>query len=87
MKCKLLIVLSLCCMLFCGCNYVKTEETAKTTVEKEQNLIDVSDKNIRIWTDEETGVQYIIYSYKDGYGGMGGITPRLNSVGNVMLGK
>ena len=83
MKCKLLIVLSLCCMLFGGCNYVKTE----ATVEKEQNIIKAKDEDILIWTDEETGVQYIIYSHSAVYGGMGGITPRLNNVGNVMLGK
>ena len=39
--------------------------------------------NIEIWTDEKTGVQYIIYDRKGGYAGMGGITPRYNADGTL----
>lgn len=37
--------------------------------------------------DADTGVHYWIYSHDDGYGGMGGMTPRLNSDGTVMITK
>lgn len=37
---------------------------------------------IDIWTDTETGVQYIICS-GNGYQSMGGITPRLNADGTL----
>ena len=42
-------------------------------------------KNIRIWTDVETGVQYIVYCECSGYCGMGGITPRLNADGTLYI--
>ena len=42
-----------------------------------------TDSDIRFWTDEETGVQYVIYDNYEGYGGMGGITPRLNADGTL----
>lgn len=40
-------------------------------------------KTIYIWTDEETGVQYVIYREKVGYTGFGGITPRLDPDGSL----
>lgn len=40
---------------------------------------------IYIWTDEETGVQYIIYREKLYNAGFGGITPRLNSDGSLYI--
>ena len=45
-----------------------------------------SDKDVSImfWTDEETGVEYVIYSNNsNGYAGQGGITPRLNADGTL----
>lgn len=40
--------------------------------------------DIFIWTDEETGVQYVVYRFivVNG-GGAGGITPRLNADGTL----
>ena len=49
----------------------------KTNIEASSN------SHVEFWTDTETGVQYVIYDKKDGYGGMGGITPRLNSDGTL----
>lgn len=43
------------------------------------------DTHISIWTDPETGVQYIIYSKKWQDAGMGGITPRLNADGSLCV--
>ena len=42
-----------------------------------------SNSNIRIWTDKETGVQYVIYKEEVYKGGLGGITPRLNADGTL----
>ena len=50
-----------------------------------ENITQTSDTDIRIWTDEETGVQYVIYCHAAGYKGMGGITPRLNSDGSLYM--
>ena len=41
--------------------------------------------NIRIWIDEETGVQYVIYCESWGYSGGAGITPRLNADGTLYI--
>ena len=49
------------------------------------NVVGSSNSNIEFWTDEETGVQYIIYDRKSAYGGMGGITPRFNSNGTLYV--
>lgn len=38
-----------------------------------------------IWTDPETGVQYIVYREKCYYAGFGGITPRLNPDGSLFV--
>lgn len=43
-----------------------------------------NDEDVYIWTDKETGVQYVIYSFiVTGGGGAGGITPRLNADGTL----
>ena len=44
-----------------------------------------TDEKIYIWTDKDTGVQYVIYREKTGYAGFGGITPRLNSDGSICV--
>lgn len=69
-------VLMLCLI---GCTTEATTTTNKTNIKQATN------ENIEIWTDTETGVQYIIYDRKAGYGGMGGITPRLNADGTPYI--
>ena len=69
----LIIVVLVLCLV--GCE----SETTKTTIKQE------STSNIHIWTDEETGVQYIVYYEKAGDSGMGGITPRLNADGTLYI--
>lgn len=68
----LVIVLVLC---FGGCVSHEYGEIKENT----------NNKNISIWTDAETGVQYIVYTYRTSRGGMGGITPRLNSDGTLYI--
>lgn len=41
--------------------------------------------NIKDWIDPDTGVHYLVNSDQSGYAGMGGITPRLNPDGSVMV--
>ena len=63
------VILIVCCV---GCSTKDNENKLKT-----------SNSNIEIWTDEKTGVQYIIYDRNSGYAGMGGITPRYNADGTL----
>ena len=53
--------------------------------ENENIKLNSKDTDIRFWTDEETGVQYVIYNHGAGYKGMGGITPRLNADGTLYI--
>ena len=47
------------------------------------NMTETSNMYVEFWTDEETGVQYVVYKQNDGYAGMGGITPRLDADGSL----
>lgn len=49
--------------------------------EEHKPVIKTDNYNIFIWTDEETGVQYIIYDDVN----RGGITPRLNADGTLYI--
>ena len=74
---KLIMAVITLCLMVCLVGCEETTESNKAEPKEE------STSNIFIWIDEETGVQYIIYSDKEGYGGMGGITPRLNADGTL----
>lgn len=65
----IVVILTLCLV---GC-----DDSMENTIKQTDN------DGIYIWIDEETGVQYIIYSKGYGYTGMGGITPRLNADGTL----
>lgn len=58
--------------ILCGCS-------------SNENIERSSNGDVKFWTDEETGVEYIIYSHAGGYAGMGGITPRLNTDGSLYV--
>ena len=49
--------------------------------EEHKPVIKTDNYDITIWTDEETGVQYIIYNDIH----RGGITPRLNADGTLYI--
>lgn len=51
------------------------------------NTVKIYNDDIYEFIDPDTGVHYWIYSHKVPYGGMGGMTPRLNSDGTVMVTK
>lgn len=65
------ILIIVLCLVSCSEN-----ENIKTQEE---------DKDIKIWTDTETNVQYVIYCSEASYAGMGGITPRLNADGTLYI--
>ena len=56
------------------------EAKEKSTHSQGTKLYGANSKDIRIWTDPDTGVQYVIYS---GYRSAGGITPRINLDGTL----
>lgn len=64
--------------LLCLACLTSCDISSKKIKEKDNDVV-------RIWTDEETGVQYVIYreSSLNGYAGFGGITPRLNADGSL----
>ena len=74
---KIIILLFALVLVLClvGC-----EVTAFSDAKLKEDCEDVY-----IWTDKETGVQYIIFDKKKGYAGMGGITPRLNADGSLYI--
>lgn len=78
----LLIIVFALCLVACE---VSGEVSGEVNEPNKPNIKTVSEAKIRIWTDAETGVQYIIYTDQAGYGGMGGITPRLNADGTLYI--
>ena len=75
---KLIIAILAFALILClvGC------EASKTPTESKTQLVKGGTGAISIWTDEETGVQYIIY-HGDNNQYLGGITPRLNADGTL----
>lgn len=51
----------------------------------DREQVGTNDETVYIWTDPETGVQYIVYREKFMNAGFGGITPRLNSDGTICV--
>lgn len=75
---KLIIAILALALILClvGC------EANETPTEIETQLVKWERGAISIWTDEETGVQYIIYHGNNNQY-LGGITPRLNADGTL----
>ncbi len=62
---------------------VNAEALLGNRTDREQ--VGTNDETIYIWTDPETGVQYIVYREKTMNAGFGGITPRLNPDGTICV--
>lgn len=75
----LVIVITAMCFTACG----KNKEEREEDIQKSKTF----KSKTFIITDEETGVQYIVYRETVGYCGMGGITPRYNSDGSLYISK
>ena len=87
---KILVVSAamLCLASITSCDVSETIEDNAVTINEDEADIGVgemSSKKIYIWTDKDTGVQYVVYRDGSGYAGMGGITPRLNSDGSLYV--
>lgn len=82
MKKRFLTLLLCICMCFAlvGCNVPHGTQTSN-----EGNTSKINNDDIYEFVDPDTKVHYWIYSHSSGYSGMGGITPRLNSDGTVMI--
>lgn len=76
---KIIFVILVIVLVFCflGC--------ATQNHDTQNNLSKMDEREIYVWIDEKTGVQYIVYSEKSGYAGTGGITPRLNADGTLYI--
>ena len=80
------ILLSVCfCTLLVGCSIDIDMEEPEAS--KEESILKIDNNDIYEFVDPDTGVHYWIYSHHEGGGGMGGMTPRLNSDGTVMVTK
>lgn len=78
------ILLSVClCTLLVGCSIDIEDPEAS----KEGNILKIDNNDIYEFVDPDTGVHYWIYSHRMGNSGQGGMTPRLNSDGTVMVTK
>ena len=75
-----LLVFGLAATTLIGCSSPTGVETTK-----DNNIEKIYNSDIYEFIDPDTGVHYWIYSHKAGYGGMGGMTPRLNPDGTVMI--
>ena len=75
-----LLVFGLAATTLAGCSNPTVVETTK-----DNNIEKIYNSDIYEFIDPDTGVHYWIYSHKAGYGGMGGMTPRLNPDGTVMI--
>lgn len=76
----LALILLIVCALY-GCSLPKGNQSTPSKPNTEQ----IYNDDIYEFVDSETGVHYWIYSHIAGYGGMGGMTPRLNADGSVMV--
>ena len=96
MKKRILMMLSLTVLAsatLTGCsssndtasNAEETSSTSKKESEKSNTLSQLDNCDIYEYVDPETGVHYLIYSNHVGRGGAGGMTPRLNADGSIMV--
>lgn len=77
--CFLVICIIGCCVMV-GCTSMEGVESDRSGSTTKINNNDVFE-----FVDPDTGVHYWIYSHEHGYAGMGGMTPRLNTDGTIMV--
>jgi hypothetical protein len=80
-KSALIILFIALCGFLCGCGYQNA-----TAQEQKIEYIKMgsSHRAVTIWTDGDTGVQYIMFSDWTG-DAVGGVTPRLNADGSLYI--
>ena len=77
-----MILTLLLCICMC---FALVDVPHGTQTSNEGNTSKINNDDIYEFVDPDTKIHYWIYSHSDGYSGMGGITPRLNSDGTVMI--
>ena len=94
---KRMFVFIMCCSMLTGaCMLTGCESNGAVTPIEVDDTIEVDgisgytvnkidDENIYIFTDPDTGVQYLVYREHRYRAGMGGITPRLNPDGSLCV--
>ncbi len=91
MKIKILALLSVLTIALCGCSTETLKEEQAQEPEKvilneyTKDSIGGPRGGVFNFTDPETGVCYLIFKDQCAYGGMGGITPRYNADGTIMV--
>ena len=82
----ILLVFGLAATTLIGCsNPTSCSNPTGIETTKDNNIEKIYNSDIYEFIDPDTGVHYWIYSHKAGNGGMGGMTPRLNPDGTVMI--
>ena len=79
MKNKVLIAIIGLVMMFSLTGCVEGVESGKS------DTVTLANNDMYEFVDPQTGVHYWVYSHGDAYQGMGGITPRLNADGTIMV--
>ena len=81
-----LIVTGLVSLTACKSQPIAGSTDTKSDVKSSSSLFPYhTDYDIKDWVDSETGVHYLVNSDHSGYAGMGGITPRLNPDGSIIV--
>lgn len=75
--CALVVLMSCLFMVGCGTGESSAESTTGTKTLQGNYVFE--------WIDRDTGVHYWIYREDCGKAGYGGMTPRLNADGSVMV--
>lgn len=92
----LLCSIAFCTLTACDSSYTDVAVDTGNTIDKNANSFreltcvpngGIEKKIVYDYTDPETGVHYLIYSEHQYSSGMGGITPRLNPDGSIMVEK
>ena len=81
-----LIMTGLVSLTACKSQPIAGSTDTKSDVESSSSLFPYhTNYDIKDWVDSETGVHYLVNSDQSGYAGMGGITPRLNPDGSIIV--
>ena len=92
-KNKLAVLLAISVVGVTGCGAPQTDASGRDATDTTDAVVHTWDGSaykynkdcVYDYTDPETGVHYLIYSDTAVRGAMGGITPRLNADGSVMV--
>ena len=93
-KNKLAVLLAILVVGVTGCGTPQADTAGQDATDTADAVVDTWDGSfysrynkdrVYDYTDPETGVHYLIYSDTAAHGAMGGITPRLNTDGSVMV--